>query len=521
MTLTSKSISGRSATGILDIEEARNYWLGAGLCVLVSALVFLLSTRHGIGIWPDSTRYMGLDANPYDAPGYTWLLWVGVTSGLSLAGSAKIFGLALVCANTFLIWHILAKATGRASYAAAGTLVVVLAPQFAITHALAMSEPLFIFFILTTFSTYSRFWASQDRRWLVACALSIGAASLVRFMAPPLGLAVALCALIDPRRPLRQRIMDAVLVGAISGAIFLAWVLLGKLLVGHATGRPLELNGNFGAEEWNSSFQTMTAFLLPAKVPGVLRNTLLLLLIALGVVLTAVHARRLLTSAKSSAGQAGMLPLLLAFSVIFYLGFFWVAAQVEANIHLNGRYALPAYVMAAMLLTILVSAFAPTGDRSKMAGRALAAAVACLLLIHAVRTADKVRDAYANGIGYAGVAWAHSPILQATAKLPPDATLYTNGADVIGYRLNRRASYIPARTQLRTGTEDPNNPYEKQVEALRTKLAEGNCFLVFIDRVDWRWYLAKEDDLVKQLQLETVASVPDGRIYSISPVGQP
>src|SRR3546814_5877234 len=83
------------------------------LCVLVSSFLFLLGTRYGIGILPDSTRYMSINDKPFDAPLYPWMLMGLAATGISIEYTAKLAGLLLVGVNSALIWYLLAK-IGRA-----------------------------------------------------------------------------------------------------------------------------------------------------------------------------------------------------------------------------------------------------------------------------------------------------------------------------------------------------------------------------------------------------------------------
>src|SRR3546814_9457230 len=79
---------------------------------------------------------------------------------------------------------------------------------------------------------------------------------LVRFTAPPLGAAIAICLLINPRHPLRQRILDACRIAVVSGSIFVLWTFASEALVGRSTGRPLQFYGN-RSEEHTSELQSL------------------------------------------------------------------------------------------------------------------------------------------------------------------------------------------------------------------------------------------------------------------------
>ena len=173
--------------------------------VIASAILFLLNTRHGIGILPDSTRYMGLDTRPYDAPMYAWVLQGIAATGIGIEVGAKLVGLLLVCANSLLVWVILIRASANYVCAGIGTALVVFSPHFVGLHSLAMSEPLFVFFILITLLTLFRFLEVEKRIWLVGCGVATGMTVLVRFTGVPLGAAVACFLLVNSRRTHAQR----------------------------------------------------------------------------------------------------------------------------------------------------------------------------------------------------------------------------------------------------------------------------------------------------------------------------
>ena len=104
--------------------------------------------------------------------------------------------------------------------------------------------------------------------------------------------------------------------------------------------------------------------------------------------------------------------------------------------------------------------------------------------------------------------------LQAVSRLPQDATIFTNGPDAVGYFLKHPVRYVPVRTAPRIGVEDPEHPYQKQLDELSSALAAGNSYVVFLDGITWRSYLGKEHELVERFHLQKMSDLRGGRIYS-------
>jgi hypothetical protein len=478
---------------------------------LLAALLFILSTRHGIGILPDSTRYMELAARPWDAPLYPALLFGLAATGVDIARAAWAAGLALSALNAFLVWTLLRQAAGRTGPAALGTALVVVAPQSVALHALAMSEPLFLTMILATMLALLRYLRTDDRRWLLAAGCGVGLASLVRFTGPPLGAAIGLFLLIDPRWPMRRRIGDVLTVAAPAALLFLGWAALSQWLVGRSTGRPLEWYGNMTAQDWLTSFNALTAWIAPDNVPFAVRSALFLTALAACVALWARHARAMLSESRVDAAA---LALPLGFFFFAYLGFIVLATSIEANLHLNSRYAFPIYCTSIMAMTIVMAQRPPRAGWARISYIGLTGLALCMTLSHMLRTAERTRQAWREGVGYASLQWTGSPTLAAVGALPQGAILYSNGPDAIGYVLRRPARNMPAPIMLRTGREDPNFPYAAQLAEARSALAKGHAYVVFLNRVDWRFYMAGEAELVRRLNLRLVARTADGAIYS-------
>ncbi len=490
-------------------------WVDAALLVFVALVMFVLSTRHGIGILPDTTRYMRIVDDPFDAPLYTWLLMGGTLSGASLTQAAYAIALFFICANAWLVWWMLFRVTGARSYAAFGTAIILFCPVFVGMHVVAMSEAPFMFSILLTLLALLRYWETERPVWLLWCGVGLGLATLVRFTAPPLGAAIALVLLMVPRHPVTRRLMQVGLVGFTSAAIFLGWAALSQLAEGRSIGRDLAFYGELGPQKLLWSLDSMTSMLLPIQVPLAVRAFVLVVFLLSGIILSISQAPRGLREAAEPMRGARALALTLGLFFVFYMAFLLLAFLLEANQHYTTRYLLPVYVTTVMMMTTLLAEAATVGGAMKWLHHLLVALAMVVLAGHFVRTADRVRNNFNEGVGFASLTWVNSPAVHAVDQLPPGAIIYSNGPDAIAYLTKRRVHMIPHVVYPRMNREDPRNPLAAQLARLDADLAKGNTYIVFLDGVNWRRYLATESFLEKRLQLNLIRQEADGRIYGI------
>ena len=495
-------------------RKAWLFWLIGACCVLLSVGIFFVNTRHGIGVWVDSTRYMGISERPYDAPVYAWMLQ-SISLFLDINTGAKLLGLLFVAANTALILYLLIRATNHYGYAVFGTALVILSPQFVALHAGAMSEPPFLFFILLTLLAFLQYLQTGSRKYLIVCATALATATLTRFVAPPLGAALVVCILINPRHAIGKRIGDATILAVVSASIFLSWLSYSHLTVGRSIGRELWFYGNMGTKEWLTSLEALTAWLLPDAVPFAARVAIFVAFAVSTAILTFVHTSRVLHGTRVEKTTDDLLPAALGLFFLFYLAFMVLSTSLEANLSLNSRYAFPIYVTTILMTTMVLARMASAAGTLKLLHNGIVALLLVVTIAHAARTTVRSEEAYRMGIGYASLAWRSSPTVAAVRALPKDSVLYSNGADAIAYILGRPASFIPERVQLRTGQANPHKPVDLQLERMRAPTRQAQSYVVILDMVDWRFYLLDEAELVRRLSLELTADEADGRIYVV------
>ena len=498
--------------------EDRKAQLSCLAVLAVAMIFFLFNTAQGIGIFTDSTRYMGISARDYDAPLYHWALTFGRELGLQFTQTATIIAVLTLSANIILIHSLLARATGGWLLPTVGAGLVALSPQFVTLHSSAMSEPPFLTFLLLTMWAALNYFQTGKRRSLIICSAFLGLATLTRFAAPPLGAAIAVIILATPGLDRRQKFRDVAWLTAVGGVIFLAWVAYSQMTAGRSIGRELWFYGNMGLGEWVSSLEVMTAWILPDQIPLMVRIPILVTIIGTALA-HAIGSLRIHTEAGSipSSHPAAVLSAMLGMFFIFYMIFIVLAVSIEANLTLTGRYAFPAYVALAMLATLAIFNFQLNAPGNRCGFAVIIGLALMICGLHGVRSVARTPEVYRDGYGYQHVSWRTSPAIAAVKPLPHEAVLYSNGPDIISFHTGRTAEFSPHEYMLRTGKPEQGNPIALQFQTLRSLADEYPTYVVMFDHVTWRHYLAGEEKLVTELGLQKMYQSRDGRIYRIPP----
>ncbi|MFZ5904355.1 MAG: phospholipid carrier-dependent glycosyltransferase [Chloroflexota bacterium] len=473
------------------------------LLAVIGTFLILTATPEGLGLSDDAIAYIAgarslmagegyreawLESNQpvtHFPPGFSGTLaLLGLVSGLDPLRGARFLNAILFGMNAALL-GLLGWRMTKSSVAGIALAALFIANDSLLrVHAVAMSEPLFLFFSLLAFLCFDlRFENSRGGNvWLIGAGVASGLAYLTRYS----GLALAatfLAALFVIHDTWRKRLTGAALylAGFIPWAV--GWAVRNSLLGGTATNRSLTWHPPT-MENIQLGVRTFAEFLVPIlewkrpliKMPAFFPTVLAVLGLGLLIWLAWSAFAFVRGSAAKESGET------LSFTNALYI-FGYLAAVLssislfDASTPLKVRILAPVYLPLLLLLT---GAGMWLWNRRQRLWRGAALVLAAFLLsVSAVSQARAVAELSRGGTGYASFQWYDSEVMAAIRQLPADVDIYTNEPGAVYLYSGRGAhvlpnDYDPVTAQVRPG-------YAEGVARLQKEILEGRAVLAVFD----------------------------------------
>src|SRR5512134_1213038 len=313
------------------------------LIALIGMSLIIRTTPDGLGLSDDSIAYIAGARSMVAGDGYreAWLASnqpvthfpPGFSSVLAFFGlfgadplraarwvNALLFGLNAALLG-ILGWRMTPSLTAGVVLAA----LFVTSGEMLSVHAVAMSEPLFIFLSLLSFWMFDLYFERDHHwLWLIACGTFVGMAYLTRYA----GLALAatfLVALLILRTHWKKRLVSIGIFLASVTPWVLGWSIRNRLVAGNATNRAFAWHP-LTSENIDPGLRVFSEFFIPieawrqaiVKLPGIIEG---MILVVLGAVLTWVavmawkHLSKSLTPAPSALAKGEV----ISFTTALYI----------------------------------------------------------------------------------------------------------------------------------------------------------------------------------------------------------
>jgi len=483
------------------------FLIALGLIALGAIGMLMYSTPEGLGLSDDSIGYIAgarsilggqgyreawLASNgpvTHFPPGFPSLLALIGLSGLDPLRGARFLNALIFGANAFLLGIIGWRMTKSQ---AAG---VVLALLFAVNaslfnaHAVAMSEPLYIFFSLAAFLTFSYSGVEQQavpqsdsklsdsRKWLIATGILTAFAYLTRYAGLAL-LATFLLTLILLPDTLRKKLASTGIFLTSVIPFLIGWGIRNEIVADNATNRTLAYHP-LSAENIETAIYNISEFLIPVEnwrraliqIPNFF---FILTAIIIFILLIWVITKGL----KKFFQPATKPPEILSFTNGLYI-FGYLASIIssmmlfDASTKFKLRILSPVYV--ALLILLVLLGHWVWQKRNILSRGIITLSAIVILALSAYDTSNFVTKLHKGGQGYASFKWYDSEAMDFLSQLPEGTRIYTNQPGPVYLYTNRPSYVLPDLVDAVTGL--PRVGYDKGVQALQKDVLSGKAVL--------------------------------------------
>lgn len=472
------------------------------LIAVIGIFLLIRATPEGLGLSDDSIAYIAGARSMIEGQGYreAWLASnqpvthfpPGFSFVLALFGPFGIDPLHSVRFVNALLFGLNAALLGILAWRMTPSLMagLLLAGLFVANgemlrvHAVAMSEPLFIFLSLLSFWMFDLYFERHHHwLWLTLCAIFVGMAYLTRYA----GLALVgtyLIALLVLHTNWRKRLtsMGIFLAGVLPW--ILGWAVRNRLVAENATNRVLAWHP-VTSENVHMGLRVFSDFFVPVeslrreifREPGLIES---MVVIVLGAVLVWVLIKVWTYLSKPPQAPVGERVGKEAMGVIaFTAGLFvltYLTSIVASMTMFDAATKFRLRILAPVLVGLLIL-LVYFGVWLRARNRPIAIALALLLLGFSIyKQSVTMNTWYKTELGYASFKWYDSKAIAFLKALPEDVMIYTNEPAVV-YLYTGRGNYVlpdrfdSATAQARAGFYEGIERMQQDINSRRAVLA--------------------------------------------------
>jgi len=481
--------------------KKNHIWLAFSLLLSGLGIALILHyTRLIPGVGGDSVQYVMGAKNILGGNGYARFSGEGLTrpitgfpplysivlagvglTGIDLFEGARILNAFISGGSIFLVSLLIWSHTRSLWASVIGSAFILTSSSLVGIHGMVMTEPLYIFLMLLALYTLVRYLSSQNLYHLLFSAIAISLATMTRYVGLSLLAAGGLAILLLSATHWKRRLLDCVILSAVTFAPLFLWLKRNTSIGGTAINRelvyhPMDL----------TLLRVFLSEILSWFAPHILglsrpiRNILVLILAIPWPILYYVQELRSILKDKSRSQKPfWSLPWVLALNIISYIAVLIVnSTLLDAGTTLTApsRYLAPVFVAAVMIYVIAVYRLLErwSGSLVPRIGASLIALV--LLGLYSAQIVDLVRDPILVG-GYFEYKYKRAEAVEEFEKLDPEAPIISNNPELV-YVMAKRTAYMWPIAFDHYKLEERED-YQEQIEATREKLLRGGVLIVF------------------------------------------
>lgn len=442
------------------------YAIPYGPTVYSDGVVYLLSADNlvkgnGFGIVWGSGRFHPLAGYP---PLYPLLVALVEALGLEMLPAARVVAILAFGLTVFSVAYLGQAATRSAALGLSAAAFVAACPLLMGQYANAGSEGVFY---LTGISGLAVVLLADKRgrraSWLVA-ALLLGLAFLTRYVGIALILTGCVWVLLLGGEPLRRRVLNSALLGAVSLGLMLPWLAWTHLSTGTVGERSVHSVENLWSytEPLRSGLIDIAWRWLPVvgemeasyRVRGSLLLGLLLLAFA-AIVGSHTLARRGRLASERVCALAKWSGLFLLFGILYVAVHAAAFVTTHPTPDVSERLLTPLYTSAVFVVLGLLWMIPELRPGSRLGPVIPALLVAGLLVLSGQEAVPLLSRLQREGGGFNSPYWRDSETVERVRELPEGTPIISHAADALIFLTGRPTYWIP---ELMRPEPDPAFP---------------------------------------------------------------
>ena len=493
--------------------------VGLAVCVLI------VMTHWGIGLYPDSIVYVGAARAILNGDGVRFLNDVGeiapvtqypplysmMIAGLGVFGvdpleGARWISILFYAANAVLAAWIVFRVTSSIGASWCACFLSLSAFPMIYVHTQALTEPIFIFFVLWALIVLREYLEIGQESTLYTASLMIGASCLVRYVGIAFLAIGGIAILLLSPLPTVKRLSAAVKFGLIASLPLASWVARNLFAAGNAVNRSFGFHPP-ALSDLLPAVDTAGYWLLPISVveniPWLSRT--IIGIFGLAIVWLALRSKYFKTRYIQ----------LLLFWLVGYSVFLLVSMSLnDQSLFFDTRtLALPYVIVMTLTACFVASEWQQIISAIGVRARLL---VVFLLTVQMINGIMWLKQSYTEGIGFATEQWRNSELIGFVRNAREPLLIFSNAPDFLATLANKPARMIPHK--VNPENYKPNKQYEAELNTMREALRKPNALLLYFNDDNRLWYLPSARELELSMPLKVIKTESDGKIYRLESV---
>jgi 4-amino-4-deoxy-L-arabinose transferase and related glycosyltransferases of PMT family len=350
-------------------------------------------------------------------------------------------------------------------------------------HAVAMSEPLFIFLSLLAFWMFDLYFERHHHwLWMIACGTLVGMAYLTRYAGLAL-VATFVTALLILHTTWRKRLTSIGIFLASFIPWALGWSIRNRIIAGNATNRAFAWHP-LTSENIEPGLRVFSELFIPIeplrrvifRQPGLIEAMILVVLGGIFVWVVVTAWRYLSKPQHERTGKEAR--EVLSFTTGLFI-FAYLASIVSSMLMFDAATKFKLRILSPVLVSLLILVVV-FGIWLRNRRRDVVVVLTILILALSIYKQSITFNTWAKSeMGYASFQWYDSKAMDYLSALPDDVMIYTNEPGAVYLYTGRGCYVLPDRFDSATAIARTN--FEKGVAVMQADIHHAKAVLALFD----------------------------------------